>query len=327
MISHPSISAVIAIYKPDKRHLQQAVSSVLEQTYPVTELIIVNDGDISTAAENWLPEDNRIRFFCKKNGGIASARNFAIEKSKGEYISFVDQDDYWYQHKLEQQINLVPESCRECMVSSTVDIVDKKGDRLEKETRKRQDIHNRYLAEGTVSEALLKENFIHSSTPLIHRNIFKAIGGFDPNVQPHDDWDIYLRIALSCYPIYHHSAGPLSTWRVHDFNGSKKMIDMIRTKCRVEKKLISITENPDMQKILELNYLFDTVERDHWLLFKNQRYRLFRKHILHDVYRLMAYTSHSSQRYISNKRIRKLLLKSIRRYMYSCVLKGSQTKG
>ena len=71
MISHPSTSAVIAIHKPDKRHLQQAVSPVLEQTYPVPELIIVNDGDISTAAENWLPEDNRIRFFCKKNGEVA----------------------------------------------------------------------------------------------------------------------------------------------------------------------------------------------------------------------------------------------------------------
>ena len=327
MAFHPLISAVVAIYKPDKKYLQQAVSSVLEQTYPVGELIVVNDGDTSTVAKNWLPEDHRIRFFFKENGGIASARNFAIEKSRGEYISFVDQDDYWYPDKLEQQVSLIPPSCRECMVCSTVDIVDEKNNRLEKETRKRQALYDRNFSEYTVSEALLKENIIYSSTPLIHRDIFRKIGGFDPNVQPHDDWDIYLRIALSSYPIHHHKTRPLSTWRAHNLNESKKMPEMIRSRCRVEKKIMTYTENPDIRKALELNYLLDTIERDHWLLFKNQRYRLFRKHILHDLYQLMEYARHTPREHAGNVRIRKTLLKSIRRYVYSCLLNGSQTKG
>lgn len=327
MIFQPSISAIIAIYKPEKKYLLQAVSSVLGQTYPVEELIIVNDGDSTTAAQNWLPEDERIRFFFKQNGGIASARNFAIEQSRGEYISFVDQDDYWYPDKLEQQISLLPNTGKECMVCSTVDIIDKEDNRLEKKTRKRQAVQNKYLSEYSVSEALIKENIIFSSTPLIHRNIFRQIGGFDPSVQPHDDWDIYLRIALSSYPILYHNARPLSTWRDHDCNESKKMPEMIRSRCRVEKKIITITENPDIKKILELNYLLDTIERDHWLLFKNRRYRLFRKHIRRDLYRLMEYASHAPREYAGNIRLRRTLLKSIRRYVHSCFLNGSPTKG
>lgn len=132
-------------------------------------------------------------------------------------------------------------------------------------------------------------------------------------MQPHDDLDIYLRIALSSYPIHHHKTRPVSTWGAHNFNESKK--------------IITIIESLDIRKTLELNYLLDTIAKNHWLLFKKQRYRLLRKHILHDRYQLMEYAHHAPREHTGNVRIRKTLLKSIRRYVHSCFLNGSQTKG
>lgn len=90
------ISVIIPIYNTGN-YLEKCVNSVINQTYKNLEIILVNDGSTDNSneiCENFKKEDSRIIYINKKNTGVSDSRNLAINKSSGEYILFVDSDDY-----------------------------------------------------------------------------------------------------------------------------------------------------------------------------------------------------------------------------------------
>jgi glycosyltransferase involved in cell wall biosynthesis len=106
-MSHPSVSVVIPAYRAAKT-IARAVDSVVAQTCPPKEVVIVDDG---SPDENGLlaalePYGGRTTLIRKENGGAASARNLGIEQSRGELIAFLDADDYWEPDKLERQLDV-----------------------------------------------------------------------------------------------------------------------------------------------------------------------------------------------------------------------------
>lgn len=108
------ISVVIPLYNKEKS-VRATLESVLAQTYTDYEVIIVNDGstDNSVAVcediiNSLTPSsDNSLRIFSKPNGGVSSARNFGVEKSRGEYVAFLDGDDLWKPTYLEEVVRLI----------------------------------------------------------------------------------------------------------------------------------------------------------------------------------------------------------------------------
>lgn len=101
------ISIIMPCYN-QARFLDEALQSVLNQTYSNWECIIVNDGSSDSSekiGKNWVTKDHRFHYFHKVNGGVSSARNFGIEKAKGTYIQFLDADDILDKNKLELSLN------------------------------------------------------------------------------------------------------------------------------------------------------------------------------------------------------------------------------
>ena len=97
------ISVVIPFYS-NKGWLDEALMSVVGQTYNHKEILVIDDGskeDISDLCEKY---KQKIKYIRKENGGPASARNCGIENARGKYIAFLDSDDVWYPNKLESQI-------------------------------------------------------------------------------------------------------------------------------------------------------------------------------------------------------------------------------
>ena len=91
----PSISIIVPCYN-QAQYLDECLQSVLDQTYQDWECIIVDDGspdNTEEIAKNWTQKDSRFIYFKKENGGVSSARNFGIEKAKGEWILPLDGDD------------------------------------------------------------------------------------------------------------------------------------------------------------------------------------------------------------------------------------------
>lgn len=90
------ISIIVPVYNV-KEYLEKCVDSILNQTYKNIEIILINDGSTDGSKElcdEIAKKDDRIMVIHKENGGVSETRNIGIDKSKGEYISFVDSDDY-----------------------------------------------------------------------------------------------------------------------------------------------------------------------------------------------------------------------------------------
>lgn len=90
------ISVVVPIYNVEK-YLRLCLDSLLMQTYTNFEVLMINDGspdDSANICKEYLAKDRRFQYFEKENGGLSDARNYGIEHSKGEYITFVDSDDW-----------------------------------------------------------------------------------------------------------------------------------------------------------------------------------------------------------------------------------------
>lgn len=103
----PRLSIVVPVYNVEK-YLEQCLSSIANQTSSAYEVIIVDDGSTDSCAEicdKYSEKYDYIRVIHKMNGGLSSARNAGIQSSKGEYICFVDSDDYVESHYVETIIN------------------------------------------------------------------------------------------------------------------------------------------------------------------------------------------------------------------------------
>ena len=102
----PTVSVVIPVYN-DGRHLRRAVNSVIVQTFPKWELLIVDDGstdDTLAVAHELAAQDERIRVIAADHGGAARARNIGMRHARGEWIAVLDSDDYAIPERLERQL-------------------------------------------------------------------------------------------------------------------------------------------------------------------------------------------------------------------------------
>src|SRR5665647_2657921 len=93
---NPLISIIVPIYKVEN-YIRNCVDSILNQTYKNLEVILVDDGSTDNCGnicDEYSLKDNRIKTIHKKNGGLSSARNAGLDVAKGEYIGFIDSDDW-----------------------------------------------------------------------------------------------------------------------------------------------------------------------------------------------------------------------------------------
>lgn len=90
------VSVIVPVYNVEE-YLDRCIQSIVKQTYKNLEIILVDDGSPDSCpqmCDEWAERDNRIKIIHKENGGVSSARNSALDIAKGEYIAFVDSDDY-----------------------------------------------------------------------------------------------------------------------------------------------------------------------------------------------------------------------------------------
>src|SRR5689334_21002915 len=118
--NRPRLSVIIATYNREPL-LNTAIDSVLSQTYHDYELIIADDGSgdnsadlVTSYAKNGATGGERIRYFYQDNQGKSVALNRAIEQARGEWVAFLDSDDYWLPEKLERQFRALDQFQGRC---------------------------------------------------------------------------------------------------------------------------------------------------------------------------------------------------------------------
>ncbi|MBR1443324.1 MAG: glycosyltransferase family 2 protein [Firmicutes bacterium] len=130
----PLVSIIVPVYNVEK-YISRCIESLISQTYKNIEIILVDDGTQDKSGEiceKYAKKDKRIVVYHKENGGLSDARNYGIEKSNGEYLSFVDSDDYVDFDYIEFLYNLIKKGyklslCSLCIVYTSNNRICKKG--------------------------------------------------------------------------------------------------------------------------------------------------------------------------------------------------------
>jgi glycosyltransferase involved in cell wall biosynthesis len=210
-MSHgPFISVVIPTYNR-ARQVQAALKSVLAQTYPEFEAIVVDDGStdgtgkvlqqfISHGGGNGRP----IRYLFQPNQGQSTARNKGFAEAHGEWIAFLDSDDVWLPEKLEWQVRAIEQFEGKCGVCLTdAKLVDDLGmdTTAFRETGKHYDEPLGIAPEAVTSLVKTREPF-WVSTLLVRASVVEQVGWFDPQIGYAEDHDFLFRLSLAtpfCY--------------------------------------------------------------------------------------------------------------------------------
>lgn len=224
------ISAVIPVHNRASL-LNKAVGSVLEQTYPVEEVIVVDDGssdDPRSELKNF--PDKRIKFVQQPNEGVSAARNRGIRESRHEWVALLDSDDYWLSKKIEKQVLLHREN-PELLVSQTDEIWVRNGKRVNPKKY-------HFKKDGNIFESSLSLCLISPSAVLIHKNIFNDAGLFDVRLPACEDYDLWLRITRK-YPVGLVPEKLVVKTGGHSDQLSKKFWGMDRFRVAALEKLVS----------------------------------------------------------------------------------------
>ncbi len=188
---NPHVSVIIPTY--NRAHvLKRAIQSVLDQTYPHFELIIVDDGSEDNTEETVKAfRDQRIIYIRHdRNHGGSAARNTAIKSVRGKYIGLLDDDDEWLPEKLEKQLKKFGELPSDFGVVYTgFSYKSEKSGILSSITP---------ALSGDVYKSLLRECILGSPTPLIKKEYFSKTGGFDETLPSCQDWDMWIRLSKHC---------------------------------------------------------------------------------------------------------------------------------
>ena len=175
------ITAIIPIHNSSK-HIKQCIESVLNQTYKNIELILIDDASTDNSVELVKNiKDNRIKLIeLKENSGAAVARNKGIEEATGDYICFLDSDDYWLPNKLERQIKFIEEN-NYTFIYAGYDYF-KNGKRKKAKVPKSMNYNQ-----------LLKNHAIFTSTVMLNMTHLKKEDIYMPNLRRGQDYGAWWK--------------------------------------------------------------------------------------------------------------------------------------
>jgi len=162
--------------------ITETIESVLSQTLQDFEVIVVGRN------VEWLKEvyPTERLIVIEEEGNQAYCRNVGVEKARGKYIAFVDDDDLWTPDKLKKQVMLHDSGVKFSFTGIRYFTKDEKGEMKTLLTRTKFN--------GNLQKILLYENIIPTSSVMVNKDVFLEVGGFDKDFVTCEDWDLWLRL-------------------------------------------------------------------------------------------------------------------------------------
>jgi len=208
------------------RYLDQAIQSVLDQTYDNLELIVVNNGSTDNSLEILAKYEHKINLVDQSNLGQSGARNSGLSVSSGEYIAFLDADDFWEPTKLEMQSKLMNDA-NQLVYCGILPFKDPGNEKLPSVLPKYKGDCSKYFIDLPGASIVLSGE----STALFSRDLVTKVGLFDAELNSTAGWDFFRR--SSRLTNFDFVSEPLVNYRLHSSNMSnsnnKVILDMRRS--------------------------------------------------------------------------------------------------
>lgn len=225
----PSVSVVIP--SRDRWYcLPRALDSVLAQTRPVQEIIVVDDGSGDGTAAALARDYPQVRCLDGGGRGVSAARNLGISAAGGDWIALLDSDDQWLPTRIQAQL---------AALSAQPDYRLVHGDEIWIRNGVRVNAGNRHRkAGGWIYQHCLPLCAISPSAALIHRDVFARVGLFDPELPACEDYDLWLRITARM-PVLYLDEPLIVKYGGHDDQLSRRYWGMDRFRVRALEKILA----------------------------------------------------------------------------------------
>ncbi len=265
------ISVIVPAYNAEKT-IERCLSSITNQTYQCLDLIVVNDGstdNTKSLVDKIAKSDDRVRLINIDNGGVSHARNIGIEHAKGDYITFVDADDYIDNIMYEQLINLIKKydvkisHCSYVNDDEDGNLISIVGDNGKQVIQDHDEaiaclldgrlfsggLWNKLYNKSLFSECRLDEKIKHNEDILLNFQLFDQV-----------DSSVYIDA-----PLYHYVAD--STSSTHSANGLEARKQWVY----VSRKILELSKNKSYEKNAERKYAYNLLGLYREYIFENNK--------------------------------------------------------
>jgi len=262
----PTVAVIIPYYN-GSAWIERAVRSVVAQTVPPDEFIVVNDGSRpeERQALAGLAEKYGFRVIDQENGGQGAARNAGVAACESEFISFLDQDDFYLPQHIEDLVAALPANdARLGYVYADLCGADENGNVFHSNLLAAQ--AGAHPKRGHIRDLLRRDMYVLPSASLIARPAFEAIGGFDPELTGYEDDDLFVRFFRAGFTNTFLDK-PVTVWCKRGGSTSNS-VTMARSRFKYFKKLVEAFPDDPVNKVF---------------VFRDCLMRRFGNHFLSDV--------------------------------------------
>ena len=216
LINNPLVSIVINCYNGEK-YLRHSIESILDQSYQNLELIFW-DNHSTDQSKNIIKsyDDKRIKYFFSQNHStLYQARNLALKECTGEFISFLDVDDYYLKDRIVKQLLHFKDQ--------KVGVTYSNYYRYYEDINKKKLLTNKMLPSGNLTKYILEESQISFMTVMIRKKSLESLQfNFDQKYSIIGDYDLLYRLSFNWD--FYYIKEPLAVYRIHNDNFSKNSI-------------------------------------------------------------------------------------------------------
>ncbi|SEB47946.1 glycosyltransferase family A protein [Terriglobus roseus] len=219
------VSVVIPAYNAEP-YLHECLSSVLTQTHPVEEVIVIDDGSTDRTRSIAESFGSPVRLLQQKQGGPARARNLGVKEARGEWIAFLDADDLWLPDKVRKQLSALAAAPEAVLCYTGLLALKLDGSRVA--------VQAPSLSHVDAMLSLTNVG-IPPSAVMLRRETLLQVGGFSDVQKGCEDWDLWFRlrkvgtfcIVPEAETVYRESLGGLSSNAEHMYQDFLRMLDRV----------------------------------------------------------------------------------------------------
>lgn len=242
-MASPTFSVIIPVYN-GAGTIARAIESVLEQTYPAFELIVVDDGSIDKTARVVANFAGRATYFYQANAGVSAARNCGARHAKGEWLAFLDADDWYYPDRLRRHGEWIERDRRldfltgdydyrrpdGSVISRSMEITEA-GIRLLSRARDTREV----IMNQEEIELFVEDHFGDTHTLSVPRSTFMNLGGYAVGQEVCEDVNFLIRlcavsdrIGVICEPMGVYLIRPDSATRIDPLRSQRLTVEALR---------------------------------------------------------------------------------------------------
>lgn len=226
----PRFSVIIPAYNSETT-LARAIDSVLAQSYPAQEIIVVDDGSTDRTFEVVARYGEKVRYIRQDNAGVSSARNHGAQAASGDWLAFLDADDWYYPDRLRLHAEWIQEDAALGFLTGDYDYRDEAGNLLGSSLLQ-HDAGRMMLAKAAGSarvimdqapeiQAYVADHFGDTHTLSVPRSMFLDLGGYPPGYKVCEDVHFLIRLVSRSHRIGVICA-PLGVYLIHDSSATRR---------------------------------------------------------------------------------------------------------